>query len=131
MTLSPLQRSLLSGIAGFVAYGGWAFWVNAPHSLEMGVMAGILQGSYSFLLTLGMTLVMEYLMQKLSVVPGRAILTVILASSGTLSVAYGIQWLNGTPEILLTILPGFVIGTVYSAVYVAGLNRVDATGLQK
>lgn len=93
----------------------------------MGASAGLLQGSYSFVLTLTMTLVMEYLMTALRALPGRGALTVMLVSAMTFSVAYGLQSLNGTPEVLLTILPGFFLGTIYCAVYVAGLAALDAS----
>lgn len=125
MTLNKLQRSVLSGIAGFLAYGGWAFWLNSSHGTEMGVSAGVLQGSYSFVLTLTMTLVMEHLMATFRAIPARGALTVALVSAATFSVAYSLQWLNGTPEILLTILPGFFIGAVYCTVYVMGLQALD------
>ncbi|MGK0463366.1 MAG: hypothetical protein ACJA0W_004232 [Candidatus Azotimanducaceae bacterium] len=122
---TPLQRSLISGVAGFIVYGGWGFWVNMSHGTEMGVMAGLIQGSYSFVLTLSMTIVMEYLMRMLAGFPGRQVITVGMVSVGTFAVAYSIQWLNSTPEILLTIIPGFLIGAVYSGVYVAGLSALD------
>jgi len=123
--LNGFQRSVLSGLAGFVVYGGWAFWLNASHSHAMGISAGLLQGSYSFFLTLSMTLVMEYLMLMFKALPLRGALTVLLVSTITFSVAFALQWLNSTPEILLTILPGFLIGTVYSIVYVTGLGALD------
>jgi hypothetical protein len=123
--LSPLQRSLMSGVAGFIVYGGWGFWVNMSHGTEMGAMAGLIQGSYSFVLTLSMTIFMEYLMRMLAGVRARQVITVVLVSVGTFVVAYSIQWLNSTPEILLTVTPGFLIGAVYSTVYVAGLSSLD------
>ncbi|MFT4633854.1 MAG: hypothetical protein ACI9BC_002882 [Crocinitomicaceae bacterium] len=95
------------------------------HGTEMGVMAGLIQGSYSFVLTLSMTIVMEYLMRMLAGFAGRQVITVGMVSVGTFAVAYSIQWLNSTPEILLTIIPGFLIGAVYSGVYVAGLSALD------
>ena len=127
MTLNAFQRSALSGALGFVVYGGWAFWVNVGHSQAAGISAGLLQGSYSFFLTLCMTLVMEYLMFKFKRLPQRGLLTVSIVSIITFLVAYSLHWLNGTPEILLTILPGFVIGLVYSIVYVMGLRALDET----
>ena len=129
--LSALQRSFISGVAGFIVYGGWGFWVNMSHGTEMGVMAGLIQGSYSFVLTLSMTIVMEYLMRMLAGVRARQVITVVTVSIGTFVVAYSIQWLNSTPEIFLTIIPGFLIGAVYSGVYVAGLSSLDVTQVAK
>lgn len=127
MNLTPLQRSLISGIAGFLIYGGWALAVNVSHGLTMGLRAGALQGSYSFFLTLGMTLVMEHLMMRFSHLAARTVLTVFIVSAVAFSVAYSIHWLNSTPEILLTILPGFLIGAIYSTIYVSGLQKLQTT----
>ena len=57
-----LLRSLASALAGFFVYGGWAWWVNATHDEAMGLRAGLLQGSYSFALTFGSTLLMDCLL---------------------------------------------------------------------
>lgn len=64
-------------------------------------------------------------MRMLAGVRARQVITVVLVSVGTFVVAYSIQWLNSTPEILLTVTPGFLIGAVYSTVYVAGLSSLD------
>jgi hypothetical protein len=53
------------GAAGFVVYGGWGSWVNMSHGTQMGAVAGLIQGGYSFVLTFCMTIVMAYLMRML------------------------------------------------------------------
>lgn len=113
-------RSLIAGIAGFLVYGGWAYYINEPYA--MGATAGLTQGSYSFALTMTTTLFMEYLFDSLKGIRGRSIATVAITSLITFSTAYGIHWFVGTPMILVTILPGFVIGSVYTAVYVTSLT---------
>ena len=127
---AAFARSLIAAIAGFVAYGGWAFFANVAHGSDMATRAGWVQGSYSFVLTFVMTYVTEWLYRLFSRVPMGMMWTVVLVSIILFSSAYSIHLLVGTPEILMTILPGFVIGTIYTAVYVWGLQRAQPARAQ-
>ena len=57
---SKTLRGLLAATAGFLLYGGWAFFINYEHGLDAGIKAGFTQGSYSFTLTLIMAFFMEW-----------------------------------------------------------------------
>ena len=120
-------RSLGAALAGFLAYGGWAFFVNQSHGQDMGLRAGLTQGSYSFLLTLTTTYLMEYLLMLFADLPGRRFVPIAVTVAITFATAYGINWIMGTPEILLTILPGFIIGAVYTVSYVMALTTLKAS----
>jgi hypothetical protein len=52
-------------------------------------------------------------------------LTVTVSMLLLFSTAWVIHFLVGTPEILMTIMPGFVIGSVYTAVYVVSLAKLS------
>ena len=119
---SAILRSLFSAAAGFVAYGSWAYWVNADHGSAVGLRAGLVQGSWSFSLTLVMTLAMEWLLTSLETTGIAALLTFLITILVLFAGSFGVNWLAGTPEILITILPGFAVGAVYSAGYI-GLRR--------
>ena len=121
---SPRVRATGAGLAGFVAYGGWGWWVNLGYGQFVAVKAGLVQGSYSFLLTFFSTLLMEWLYARLKGQPFPVVTTTVLTSVLLFIVAFCIQTAAGTPEVLLTILPGYVVGTVYSGVYVAGLAKL-------
>ncbi len=112
-------------MAGFLVYGGWAYFVNQSHGQQAGINAGLTQGSYSFVLTLSTTFLMEHLMLMLAEVRGRKLITIGVTSAITLGIAYLIHWLMGTPEIWLTILPGFAIGTAYTVTYVMAISSVN------
>jgi hypothetical protein len=133
MTLqSPLARSALAGIAGFLVYGGWAAFANSEHGPAISMRSGFVQGSYSLVLTFAMTMVTEWLFDRFShgtTLPASIRIAALMAiiCSGLFSTAYAIHMLVGTPEILMTILPGFLIGSVYTFIYILGLqsgNRV-------
>lgn len=119
----PAVRSLLAATAAACAYGGWAYYVNAPISEEAGLQAAAIQGGYSFLLTTGMTLLMEYFSRLFRNSALAIVKTIITISVLCFTVAYSAHWLARTPEIMMTILPGFSIGLAYTTLYVIAFNR--------
>ncbi len=123
---APFLRSLLAGAAGFVGYGGWAFFANLSHGSEIAARAGWVQGTYSLVLTFVMTFVTEWLFARTKELAHGMAVTVLIVCIILFSSAYGIHMVAGTPEILMTILPGFIIGTIYTAVYVWGLQKAQS-----
>lgn len=123
MATAGLIRSLGAGIAGFLAYGAWAFWVNMEYGMATGIRAGLVQGTYSLILTFCTTYLMEFLLGRLRSTGHEVILTIVITMGLLFGVAWTINWLARIPEILMTILPGFVIGSVYTVVYVSTVAR--------
>lgn len=118
-----VRRSLLAAAAGFLGYGLWAVFANSAHGSSAALRAGLVQGSYSFALTLTMSIVTEWIYAGLADLRLRAPLTVIVVAGALFVTAYGINAAAGTPEIIATIAPGFVIGTLYTGAYVLALQR--------
>ena len=123
MLNTPFMRSLLAGLAGFIGYGGWAWYANLDHGDFIAMRSGLVQGSYSLLLTFLMTLVTETVYAKCHRLPGAVPVTTLMISVILFVSAYTIHMFVGTPEILMTIMPGWVIGTIYTLVYILGLKR--------
>lgn len=127
MLNSPLARSLVrsigAGLAGFAFYGGWAVFVNWPHGETIALKSGLVQGSYSFAVTLSMTLVTEWLHKLAIEFTYRIPLLMLTICSALFCTAYGINYVAGTPEILMTIIPGFIIGSTYTLIYIFGLEK--------
>lgn len=121
--MSPLLKSLASATAGALIYGSWAYYVNSDAGAEMAARTAAVQGSFSFVLTLSMTLMLEYLYRLLGPGQGAAVITTALVSAFMFATAYTLQWVAGSKEILMTILPGYVIGTVYAGTYAWSLQR--------
>ena len=126
MLNSPLVRSALAGVVGFLAYGSWAIYANWDHGQDIAIRSGVVQGSYSFALTLVMTLVTEWLFEMLKGLTLGIVILMFLVCSVLFATAYGINYLAGTQEILMTIFSGWVIGSVYTGVYVVGLKRASS-----
>ena len=70
-----------------------------------------------------MTSVTEWLFSKLAEMLMGAVATTGIVCLVLFASSYGINALVGTPEILMTILPGFIFGSIYTSVYVWGLQR--------
>lgn len=123
---SPWQRSLFSACSALLGYGVWAYLVNASHSVVAGLKAACVQGGYSFVLTLCLTMLIEWLHMRFRswLGPGVSLLlTVLLTCALLFSSSWWINVLAGTPEVLATVLPGYVIGGMYTLSYSLGLSR--------
>lgn len=127
--LNPLQRSLISAAAGFIFYGAWAFWVNAMHGSMVALKAACVQGGYSFLLTLCMTVLLEGMFRfNARVFTQRHLInwsTIVLCCAIIFSGSWAVNVAAGTPEIFQTVILGYVVGGIYSASYVFSLARVQ------
>ena len=121
---SNKARSLLSAFAGFIAYGGWAFFANMEHGLEASLKAACTQGSFSFTLTLAMNLIMEWIFQLSNQPRIQAAMTVTVTCLMVYSASWGINYLTGTPEIFMTVLPGWIFSTIYVCMYTVTLFRL-------
>ncbi|MFT5421718.1 MAG: hypothetical protein ACI9D5_002476 [Candidatus Endobugula sp.] len=111
-------------IAGFLFYGAWAGFINYAHGWESAITAGLTQGSYSFLITLVLAMVVEWLFVRLKGAPLRSfwvfLAGFLLLSSSSISA----NLLTGTAEILWTVLPGLTVSLVYTVVYILALNKL-------
>jgi len=116
-------RSLIAATAALLGYGGWAWFANSGAGDAAATKAAFVQGGYSFVLTFVMTYVTEWLYCYTG---GRGWFTTFLSSFLLLVSAYSIHRLAGTPEVAMTIAPGFIIGTVYTAFFVAYLKGLNS-----
>ncbi len=123
---SKKARSILSALAGLIAYGGWAFFANMEHGVEASFRAACTQGSFSFILTLAMNLIMEWVFQLSSQPRIQAAMTTLSTCLMVYSASWGINYLAGTPEIFMTVLPGWIFSTFYICMYTVTLFKLTA-----
>ena len=121
---SAFARSLFAGLAGFAGYGAWAWYANLDHGDFIAMRSGLVQGGYSLVLTFLMTLVTEILYLRFHGIRYAHLVSTALISVILFVSAYSIHMLVGTPEILMTIFPGWIIGTIYTFFYIVGLKRL-------
>ena len=124
---SLAHRSFIPAFIGFLFYGFWAFLVNIMHGSVVALKAACVQGSYSFFITLGMTLLLEVMYTFFKNLTGRqgigAILTVIVSCAPVFIGSWLVNVAAGTPEVFNTVILGYVVGTAYSTAYVVGLLK--------
>ena len=113
----PFTRCLLSAIAGFFFYGGWAYFVNFDYGLGIASKAFVTQGIISFCITLVLTQFMEYFFNLFSSVSLAFWTTSIITSSLVVLTSSIINVIVGTPEVLITILPGAILSAIYTFSY--------------
>ena len=129
--LSLTQRSLIPALIGLLFYGVWAFLVNIMHGPVVAFKAACVQGSYSFFITLCMTLMLEVLYKFFMKISGRqivsAVCTIIFTCAPVFIGSWMINVVAGTPEIFNTVVLGYLIGAAYSASYVIGLLKKSSS----
>ena len=93
------------------------------------IKAGVVQGSYSFVLTLCMTLLLEFVFKLSNRVFNQILLinwtTIIVCCTAVFSISWAVNAAAGTPEILRTVILGYIIGGIYIVGYVYGLARSE------
>lgn len=128
--LSPIQRSLLSAFGAFIVYGGWGYYVNSNHAPQVSFKAGFVQGTYSFLLTMMMTLLIEAIYNLISRYVNAKKLTQVMTILITCLLIFSTSWwvnvLAGTPEIFNTVILGYVFGGVFTVSYVFSVLGVNS-----
>lgn len=116
-------RSLGAALAGLLAYGGWAWLANRMHGPDAALLAACTQGSYSFTITLLLNGVMEVLHGPRLRIGANTVF------AATCLLLYASSWtvnaIVGTPEILLTVLPGWCLSTLYTWGYTRVLRAAD------
>lgn len=114
---SNSSRSLMAATFAASCYGGWAYFVNHGVTAPAPLVPAVVQGLYSFALTLGLSWLVAGLRSRLGdTARGRAA-ALSLTSAWLFVVAYLVQWSVGTVHVTLTILPGWLIGSVYAALW--------------
>ncbi len=113
---------------GFVLMGSWAAFANRAHPWPAPLLAGLVQGALTAVITLFLKRVVESVSARFSDHRRRWVPPLAAAgiSAGLLTVAHG---LAGTPALLATISVPFCVATGYAAIYAQTLaTRGGADG---
>lgn len=101
---------------GFVAMGAWAVFANRHHPIEQALLAGLVQGAISGVLTLVLKKFLEWFNAKLKGAPA-LVLPPLVTATAILTILTAAHTLAGTPEILATIAVPFTVSTSYAILY--------------
>lgn len=107
---------------GFLAMGGWALFANRDHPLPAMLLAGLVQGAISGLLTLGLKKFLEWQNARLK---GAAALIVppAITASTIFVILVSAHTLAATPALWATIAVPFTVSTSYAILYNLRLSR--------
>jgi hypothetical protein len=122
------KRALLVGAGAFVLFGSWALFANRAHPAPAMARAALAQGSFSAVSSTCAVLLLEYL-YGLGRTPARK---VMLGAAGTPVIIFlamaGGHLLARTPNVVATLLPSWISGTIFAVVYTVNLRRLDRAG---
>lgn len=120
----PRQRNWLkAAVVACVVQGSWAAYANHDFGLRAALRATAAQAVYSFLGAAIMTLLMEWFFSVPKARGARFAASTLGSMSILLTVLVTVHWINGTPNLLLTMVPSLVILVIYSTLYSASLLR--------
>jgi hypothetical protein len=118
---------------GFLAMGAWAVFANRAHPLPVALLAGLVQGTISGLLTL----VLKKGLERMNAMFFRAraadegqgrniaalVVPPLITATSILIILVSAHTLAGTPEIAATIAVPFTVSTSYAILYNLSLWR--------
>lgn len=121
MSLAESSRAHMAG--GFLLMGSWAAFANRAHPMPAPLLAFLVQGTLTALITLGLKRMLEALAARL---PGRAALLVppLAACLVSLALLATVHGLAGTPEVPTTLAVPTSVATLYAALYAWRLWRI-------
>ena len=120
--MSLLQSKAFHGAGGFLLMGGWAVFANRTYEMPTPLIAGIVQGLLTALITLFLKRIIEDIFHRTEgwlrfMIPPIA---ACLISIALLSVIHSIA---GTPALLATLSVPVTVSTLYAFVYTITLSR--------
>ncbi len=140
------QNTFVHVAFGFLAMGAWAVFANRHHQLPDALLAGLVQGTISGMLTLFLKKFLEWMSAYMDgrrarrhapelagEGPGRPywlqlFLPPLITAATILTILFTAHTLAGTPEILATIAVPFTVSTTYAILYNLRLWRAAHGG---
>ncbi len=106
----------------FLAMGGWAVFANRAHAMPRPLLAGLVQGAMSAVLTLYLKTAIDALARRFAGV-NRFWAPPAIACAGSTAMLVAVHTASGTPEILRTIAVPVAVSATYSAIYSYSIFR--------
>ncbi|MEM9343233.1 MAG: hypothetical protein AAGA87_09320 [Pseudomonadota bacterium] len=113
---SVTDRSYVHVAAGFLLMGIWAAFANRAHAMPAPLIAGLVQGTLTAGITLGLKHMLEALNRRLPGLSG-LLIPPLLAGLASVALLSTIHTLAATPEVLRTLAVPTTVATLYAAAY--------------
>ena len=121
---SSKNRMIGSALLSALTWGSWAFIANYE-SFSVALTAGSSQGVVSFITTLIGSFLLELLFNVLGASYRAMGLSVLIVSSISLLAMVCVHIAAHTPNIVLTILPVYIVVVSYCTFYLLGLRELE------
>lgn len=127
---NDIAKKALITLVAVIGYSSWALYSNWPadgdaHGQMIAIRAACIQGFYSGFLTLITVIALEAIFLRLNKklsCRSNMIVTVAITAIMQYSIIVPVHIFNQTPNILITLLPGFIIGTIFSMVFLMSVK---------
>ena len=120
--MSLLQNKALHGAGGFLLMGGWAVFANRAFEMPAPLIAGVVQGLLTALITLFLKRIIEGIFHRTAGWP-RFILPPVVACLISIALLSVIHSIAGTPALLATLSVPVTVSTLYAFFYTLTLSR--------
>lgn len=111
-----IRQGGLHMAGAFLAMGGWAVFANRAHPMPDPLLAGLVQGTISAVITLFLKRMIEAVSRRLTGLAA-LLLPPLVAFSLSLGLLSLLHLLAGTPEIAATIAVPLIVSTSYAFLY--------------
>ncbi|PCI60342.1 MAG: hypothetical protein COB35_09475 [Gammaproteobacteria bacterium] len=116
--MSAKLQTFFAVVVSFVFYCSWSWFANhtALNDQFLLLRGALIQGSYSAFMTLTFSSFLSFVIEKMKCHkhPFLAIIPPLMIQS---AIVYGINYLNHTPNIMLTITPSIFFTALYGVVF--------------
>jgi len=120
--MSLLQSKAVHGAGGFLLMGGWAAFANRAHDMPAPLIAGLVQGLLTAVITLFLKRIIEAIFHRTARWL-RFILPPAAACGISFVVLTAIHSVAGTPAVLATVSVPITVSTLYAFLYTITLSR--------
>ena len=120
--MNAVDRPLAHITAGFLLMGGWAVLANRAHPMPAPLLAGLVQGTLTALITLGLKRMVEAIAVR-TTGPAALALPPLAACATSVAILGAIHTLAGTPEVLRTLTIPATVSTAYALLWALRLKR--------
>jgi hypothetical protein len=127
VTATSKRYELLSALAAFLIWGGWAFYINDGLGPGVRFTSGLAQGTASTIITMVMVRSVTKIYRQLPDSILRLILPGIITVSITGSALAFIHYMVGTPRIISTISPVLTVAFAFCVYTAYKLHKTQRT----
>lgn len=121
--MNVLLHPLANSLCALIGYGSWAAYSNATFGRFVAMKAFCVQGSFAFLATMTLTALAAWLYHSWGRSWQAITCSFIACFSIMATIPTTLHLLIKTPNILLSILPGLICGSLYILGYLFVLHK--------